>query len=158
MLHLRLIRFKNPACNQPWTQLSAKSKKDKILGGPSLWVIEAKTTKIMVWPFAQGNNNASSTVGKLLVDLMDGVDSPAGEIGKMDDTAPGWFNHSWGALTDYKTKATFVDTANFNGKKYYLAAGYFDQWADWAKANAAATDGTTRASVTRTFLDVECCD
>ena len=154
MLHLRLIRFKNPACNQPWTQLSAKSKKDKILGGPSLWVIEAKTTKIMVWPFVQ----ASSAVGKLLVDLMDGVDSPAGEIGKMDDTAPGWFNHSWGALTDYKTKATFVDTANFNGKKYYLAAGYFDQWADWAKANAAATDGTTRASATRTFLDVECCD
>ena len=150
MLRLRLIRFENPACNQPWTQLSATSTKDKNLGGPSLWVIEAKTTKIMVWPFA------SSTVGKLLVDLMDGVDSPSGEIAKMDDTAPGWFNHSWGALTDYKTKATFVDTAKFNGRKYYLAAGYFDQWADWD--DAAGTDGMMKASVMRTFLGVERCD
>ena len=100
--------------------------------------------------------NDASTVGKLLVDLMDGVDSPSVEIAKMDDTAPGWFNHSWGALTDYKAKATFVDTANFNGKKYYLAAGYFDQWADWD--DAAATDGMMKASAMRTFLDVGRCD
>ena len=64
--------------------------------------------------------------------------------------APGWLSHNWGKLTGDKTKSSYVESAKFNDKTYYLAAGYVDAWATYA---AADTDGRVRMHV-RIYLCV----
>lgn len=43
----------------------------------------------------------------------------------------GWFSYNWGELTQDKTMVSYINPGNFDGKDYYLAAGYVNEWATY---------------------------
>lgn len=89
-----------------------------------------------IWPAA------ATDFRKLLDDVKEG--SASGEIDKVVQAAPGWFKHDWGKLTYGKEMVSFVDTATFDGKLYYVAVGYVNEF---AKYKAPKTDGAYHKSI-----------